>query len=81
MEYWSKTTLITSSVSGTGANPPFCKMDTFFLRSLARSVPIYRHFQSNRANWRSSEHFTKKGDVLLEFSSVKWDLNKDNTLY
>ena len=32
----------------------------FFLRSLARSVPIYRHFESNRANWRSSERFTKK---------------------
>ena len=22
-----------------------------------------------------------KGDVLLEFSSVKWDLNEDHTLY
>ena len=22
-----------------------------------------------------------KGDVLLEFSSVKWDLNEDDTLY
>ena len=22
-----------------------------------------------------------KGDVLLEFSSVKWDLNEDRTLY
>ena len=23
----------------------------------------------------------KKGDVLLEFSSVKWDLNEDHTLH
>ena len=22
-----------------------------------------------------------KGDVLLEFSSVKWDINEDHTLY
>ena len=25
--------------------------------------------------------YAKKGDVLLEFSSVKWDLNEDHTLY
>ena len=48
---WSKTTLIASSVSGAGVNPPFCKMGTFFRRSLALSVPIYRHFQSNRGKW------------------------------
>ena len=41
---WSKTTLITSSVHGAGVNPLFCKMGTFFLRSLALSLPIYRHF-------------------------------------
>ena len=48
---WSKTILIASSVSGAGVNPPFCKMGTFFLRSLARSVPIYRNFQSNGGKW------------------------------
>ena len=28
---WSKTTLISSSVSGGRVNPPFCKMVAFFL--------------------------------------------------
>ena len=36
---------IASSVSGAGVNPPFCKMGTFFLGSLALSIPIYRNFQ------------------------------------
>ena len=49
----SKTTLIASSVSEAGMNPPFCKMGTFFLRSLALSIPIYRNFQSNGGKWRS----------------------------
>ena len=51
---WSKTTLITRGVgvAGPGVDPPTCKMDTFFLRSLALSVLIYRNFQSNGANWR-----------------------------
>ena len=35
---WSKTTLISSSVIGAGVNPPFCKMVTFFLRSLGLSI-------------------------------------------
>ena len=48
---WNKTTLITSSVDGTGVNPPSCKMSTFFLRSLALSVPIYRNLQSNGGKW------------------------------
>ena len=33
-----------------------CKMDTFFLVSLALSMPIYRHFQSNGDNWGSIKH-------------------------
>ena len=57
---WSKTTIFTSSVGGTRMNPPYCKMSTFFLRSLALSVPIYRYFQSNGANWQSIERWTKK---------------------
>ena len=57
---WSKTILTTGSVGGPGVDPPPRKMNTFFLRSLALSVPIYRHFQSNGANWRSSKHLTKK---------------------
>ena len=28
-----------------------------------------------------TQKFLYKGDVLLEFSSVKWDLNEDHTLY
>ena len=48
---WSKTTLITGSVGGTGVDPPSCKTSTFFLRSLALSVPIYRNFQSNGGKW------------------------------
>ena len=47
---WSKTTLITSGVGVAGVDPPSCKMDTFFLVSLALSLPIYRHFQSNGVN-------------------------------
>ena len=27
------------------------------------------------------KNFIKKGDVLLEFSSVKWVLNEDHTIY
>ena len=57
---WSKTILTTGSVDGPGVEPPPRKIITFFLRSLALSVPIYRHFQSNGANWRSSKHLTKK---------------------
>ena len=52
----SKTTLIMSSVGGAGFFPPPRKMNTFFLRSLAFSVPIYRHFQSNGDNWRGIKH-------------------------
>ena len=57
---WSKTTLIASSVSGVGVNTPFCKMSTFFHRSLALSVPIYRNFQSNGGKWRSHKLWMKK---------------------
>ena len=49
----SKTPLVTSSVSGAGVNPPPRKINTFFHRSLALSVPIYGNFQSNGVNWRS----------------------------
>ena len=49
---WSKTTLTTGSVGGPGVDPPHRKMNTFFLRSLALSVPIYRYFQSNGGKWR-----------------------------
>ena len=58
-DFWSKTTLITSGVSGTWVNPPFCKITMFFHRSLALSMPIYRNFQSNGANWRSIKCWTK----------------------
>ena len=37
---WSKTSLNTGCVGGTWVNPPSCKMNTFFLRSLALSMPI-----------------------------------------
>ena len=57
---WSKTTLIASSVSGAGVNLPFCKMVTFFLRSLGLSMPIYRNFQSNGGKWRSHKLWMKK---------------------
>ena len=57
---WSKIILTTGSVGEPGVDPPPRKINTFFLRPLALSVPIYRHFQSNGANWRSSKHLTKK---------------------
>ena len=47
---WSKTTLITGGVGRTVVSPPSWKIDTFFLMSLALSLPIYRHFQSNGVN-------------------------------
>ena len=50
---WSKTPLTTGSVGGPGVDPPPRKMNKFFLRSLALSVPIYINFQSNGPNWRS----------------------------
>ena len=55
-----KTILTAGSVGRPGVGPSPRKINTFFLRSLALSVPIYWHFQSNGANWRSSKHLTKK---------------------
>ena len=49
----SKTTLISGCVCGKWVDPPFCKINTFFLMSLALCVPICRNFQSNGAKWRS----------------------------
>ena len=57
---WSKTTLITSSVSETWVNPPFFKITMFFHRSLALSMPIYRNFQSNGVKWRSRKLWKQK---------------------
>ena len=45
--------LITGGVGGTWVNSPSCKMATFFSRSLALSLLIYRNFQSNEAKWRN----------------------------
>ena len=38
----------------------FCKMATFFHRSLALSMPIYRNFQSNIVKWRSCKFWKWK---------------------
>ena len=61
---WSKTTLITGGVGGTGVNPPSCKMGTFFLGSLALNVPIYRNFQSNGANLWSFKLWKEKFCII-----------------
>ena len=66
-DHSSKTTLITSCVVGTGVNPPYCKMDRFFLRSLALSIPIYRNFQSNGVKWRSIKLRIKKSYVICYY--------------
>ena len=58
--WWSKTIRTKGSVGRPEVDPPPRKIIKFFLMSLALSVPIYKHFQSNRANWRSSKHLTKK---------------------
>ena len=50
---WSKTILTTGSIGGPGVDPPPRKINSFFLRSMALSVPIYRNFQSNGVKWRS----------------------------
>ena len=42
---WSKITLISGSVGGTGVDPPSCKTSKFCLWSLAFSMPIYRNFK------------------------------------
>ena len=52
----SKTTLTTGGVGGAGVDSPPRKTDTFFLGSLALSVSIYRHFQSNGAKLRSPKY-------------------------
>ena len=49
---WNKTRLNTGCVGGTWVDPPTCKMNLFFLWSLARSMQIYRNFQSNGAKLR-----------------------------
>ena len=41
------------------------------------NMAIFGHFVAIFAK----KIMTKKGDVLLEFSLVKWDLNEDHTLY
>ena len=46
-------TWLIHGVGGAVVDPPTKKMNTFFLRSLALSVPIYRIVQLNEANWRS----------------------------
>ena len=51
-------------MSGTGVNPLFRNLDRFFLRSLARSVPICRNFQSNGVKWRSFEPWTKSFYII-----------------
>ena len=57
--FWSKTTLNTDCMSGIWVDPTSCNMGSFFLRSLALSVPIYRNFQSNGAKWRSIKLWKK----------------------
>ena len=52
--YGVKLPLLQAVCAGQGGvDPPPRKMNTFFLGSLALSVPIYRNFQSNDAKWRS----------------------------
>ena len=48
--FWSKTTLIASSVSGAGVNPPFFKISTFFLDPwllVCQFVEISNQMESN----------------------------------
>ena len=45
---WSKTSLNTGGVGGTGEDPPTCKMETFFM-SLTLTEPIFNNFQLNGA--------------------------------
>ena len=46
---WSKTSLNTGGVGGARADPPSCKMGTFFLMSLTLTEPIFNNFQLNGA--------------------------------
>ena len=56
---------------------PLEKWIHFFLRSLAVIVSIYRHFQSNGANWRSKKHLTKKIYIMLYY--IKKNLSMFDT--
>ena len=38
-------------------------------------------FFAKKKDKGNDRNFLEKGDILLEFSSVKWDLNEDHTLY
>ena len=72
----NKTILTTCSISRPGVDPPPRKIITFFLKSLALSVPTSRHFQSNGVNCRSSKYLTKKYIMIyyIKNSFDVWDV-------
>ena len=47
-------------MGGARVDPPPRKMETFFLMSLALSVPIYRNFKSNGGKWPRFLNFEQK---------------------
>ena len=80
---WSKTTIITSSVRMARVDPRPRKVNEFCLRSLALTVPIYRNFLSNGANWRSIKHWTKNlyNDLLFKSISFHVSMFRQLTLF
>ena len=64
-------------MGGPGGDPPPRKIDTFFLGSLALSVPIYRYFQSivePTGEVATSKHFTKKLFNALLYEKNDFDV-------
>ena len=64
-------------MGGAGVDPPSCKTGTFFVRSLALSEPIYRHFQSNECKSQTQSQTSKKNlynRVLHKFFyNIPWE--------
>ena len=65
--YWSCSIFLVLLI-GDGAiiwvDPTSCKIGSFFLRSLALSVPIRRNFQSNGVKWRSIKLWKQKFHII-----------------
>ena len=58
-DHSSKTTLITSSVSGTGVNSPFCNLDRFFSQVLGSQCANLQTFQIKQSQLAKQRTFYK----------------------
>ena len=77
-DFRSKPTLFRGGVCGRWVNPPFCKMATFFHRSLALSMPIYRNFQSKGVKWRSRKLWKQMVFFFIHTFKKVWKKQKNS---